>query len=168
VTDLATTITVAGRESVDRLEELWVSLSRHHAAVAPELEGVFGPVRPEGDSWAERRALYEEWLAEPDGFALIAESDARPVGYAVVSARAPEETWSSGRVAELQTLAVLPEHRGHGIGTKLVERMHEELVRRDIGHFTVAVIASNTDAVRFYERLGLTPFLTTYAGRVSG
>jgi ribosomal protein S18 acetylase RimI-like enzyme len=168
VTEVATTITVAGRESVDTLEELWISLSRHHAAAAPELEAVFGPVRPEGDSWAERRALYEEWLAEPDGFALIAESGARQVGYALVSVRAPEEIWSSGRVAELQTLAVLPEHRGLGIGTKLIERMHEELARRGIGHFTVAVIASNTDAVRFYERLGLTPFLTTYAGRVSG
>lgn len=46
--------------------------------------------------------------------------------------------------------------------------MHEELAARGVGQFTVSVIASNSDAVRFYERLGLTPFLVTYAGRVSG
>lgn len=80
-------IRVAGRESIDRLRDLWISLSRHHAAVAPELEEVFGP--------------------------------------GVTAARG-------------------------------------------IGQFTVSVIASNADAVHFYERLGLTPFLVTYAGRVSG
>jgi ribosomal protein S18 acetylase RimI-like enzyme len=159
----------AGSESIDALEELWVSLSRHHAAVAPELAEVFGRPRSERDSWAVRRALYEEWLAEPGGFVLIAESDSLPVGYAVITTRGPEESWATGdRVAELQTLAVLPDHRGEGIGTKLVQGMHEELARLGVGHFTVSVIASNADAVRFYERLGLTPFLTTYAGRVTG
>ena len=162
-------IRVAGRDSVDLLRDLWISLSRHHAAVAPELEEAFGDVRPEDDSWAVRRALYDEWLAEPDAFALLAESDGRPVGYAVISMRGPEETWATtDRVAELQTLAVLPEQRGRGIGTRLVERMQEELAARGVGHFTVSVIASNADAARFYERLGLTPFLVTYAGRVSG
>ena len=163
------TVSVAGRESIDRLRELWISLSRHHAAVAPELEQVFGDVRSEEDSWAVRRGLYEEWLAEPDSFVLLAETGGRAVGYAVVSTRSAEETRATGdRVAELQTLAVLADHRGRRVGTALVERMHVELASRGMGHFTVSVIASNADAVRFYERLGLTPFLITYAGRVSG
>jgi hypothetical protein len=34
-------------------------------------------------------------------------------------------------------------------------------------HFVVSVIASNADSVRFYERLGLTRFLITYAGPVA-
>ncbi len=38
----------------------------------------------------------------------------------------------------------------------------------EVGHFVVAVIASNADSVRFYERLGLSRFLITYAGRVRG
>ena len=61
---------------------------------------------------------------------------------------------------------MLPGHRGRGIGTALVERMHEELRGLGVGHFVVSVIASNADAVRFYERLGLTTFLVTYAGQV--
>lgn len=130
---------------------------------------MFGEVRPEEDSWAMRRALYEEWLAGPDAFALIAESESGPVGYAVVQVRGPEETWATAdRVAPLETLAVLSGHRGQGIGTALVERMHQEVQEMDVSHFVVAVIATNADSVRFYERLGLTPFPITYAGPARG
>jgi ribosomal protein S18 acetylase RimI-like enzyme len=156
----------AGAERIPDLQPLWESLSRHHAEVAPEL-AMLGEVRPEADSWAFRRQLYEEWLQDPDAFVLIAESDGEPVGYAMVELRGPEETWATGdRVAELETLAVLPGHRGRGIGSALVERMHDELRRLGVSHFVVSVIASNADAVRFYERLGLTTFLVTYAGHV--
>jgi ribosomal protein S18 acetylase RimI-like enzyme len=99
---------------------------------------------------------------------LIAESQGEPVGYAVVQVRGPEETWATGdRVAQLETLTVLPGHRGKGIGSALVERMHEELRHLGASHFVVSVIASNADAVRFYERLGLTRFLVTYTGPVA-
>jgi ribosomal protein S18 acetylase RimI-like enzyme len=156
----------AGAERIPDLQPLWESLSRHHAEVAPELT-MLGEQRLPADSWAVRRELYEEWLRGPDAFALIAESDGKPVGYAVVQLRGPEETWATGeRVAQLETLAVLPGERGKGTGSALVERMHEELRRLDVGHFVVSVIASNADAVRFYERLGLTRFLVTYAGGV--
>ena len=156
----------AGAERIPDLEPLWESLSRHHADVAPEL-AVLGEVRAEADSWAVRRDLYEDWLKDPEAFVLIAESQGQAVGYAVVQVRGPEETWATGdRVAQLETLAVLPGHRGQGIGSALVERMHEELRRLGASHFVVSVIASNDDAVRFYKRLGLTRFLVTYTGPV--
>jgi len=157
----------AGAERIPDLQPLWESLSRHHAEVAPEL-AVLGEVRAEADSWAVRRDLYEEWLKDPDAFVLIAESEGEPVGYAVIQVRGREETWATGdRVAQLETLAVLPGHRGKGIGSALVERMHEELRRLGASHFVVSVIASNADAARFYERLGLTRFLVTYTGPVA-
>ena len=156
----------AGAERIPDLQPLWESLSRHHAEVAPEL-ALLGEVRAEADSWAVRRDLYEDWLKDPYAFVLIAESEGEPVGYAVVQVRGPEETWATGdRVAQLETLAVLPGHRGQGIGSALVERMHEELRRLGASHFVVSVIASNADAVHFYERLGLTRFLVTYTGPV--
>jgi ribosomal protein S18 acetylase RimI-like enzyme len=161
-------IVVAGPERIAELQPLWESLSRHHAEVAPELAPVFGAVRAPAESWAVRRALYEEWLAELGAFALIALEDGEPIGYAIVHVRGPEETWATGdRVAELETLAVLPGRRGDGVGRALVERMHQELAHRGVGHFTVSVISSNAGAIRFYERLGLTNFLVTYAGRVT-
>ena len=156
----------AGLERIDHLRPLWESLSAHHAEVAPHLAAL-GGIRTPADSWAVRRALYEEWLAEPDAFALIAEADSTPVGYALVHMRGPEETWLTGeRIAELETLTVLRAHRGKGIGGALVRAVYQELSRIGVGHLGVGVIASNPDAIRFYERLGLLPFLVTYIGPV--
>lgn len=160
------TIVRAGGERLGDLQPLWQSLHHHHAAVAPELVEL-GPVRSPQESWAARRALYEEWLAEPDAFALVAESASGPVGYALVHMRGPEETWATGDlIAELETLTVLPAYRGKGIGTSLVEAVYSELRGLGVRHLGVGVIASNTDAVRFYKRLGLLPFLVTYIGNV--
>jgi GNAT superfamily N-acetyltransferase len=153
----------AGLERLEELRPLWESLHEHHASVAPDLKAI-GSVRAASDSWEVRRTRYRQWLAESDAFALIAEVAGRPVGYAVVHMRGPEETWTTGQVAELETLTVLPELRGRGVGTALVEQVFRELRRLGVIHFTVGVIASNTDAVRFYERLGLERFLVSFIG----
>ncbi len=155
----------AGAARLDDLRPLWESLSRHHVAVAPDLRAL-GEVRPAADSWAVRRELYLELLAEPGAFVQIAEVAGAPVGYALVHMRGPEESWTTGPVAELETLAVLPGHRGNGIGTALVEAVYGELRRLGIGHLGVGVIAANAEAIRFYERLGLMPFMVGYIGKV--
>jgi ribosomal protein S18 acetylase RimI-like enzyme len=156
----------AGSDRIDELQSIWESLSRHHAEVAPHLEQL-GPVRAPAESWAVRRALYAEWLVEPGAFVLLAEASGRPVGYALVRLRGPEETWATGdRIASLETLAVLPGERGHGIGSALFERLYEELRAAGVRELDVGVIASNADARRFYERQGLLPFTVSYIGRV--
>ena len=156
----------AGLERLDDLKPLWESLSNHHAEVAPELRFV-GPLRSPEDSWVVRRAIYAALLAEPDAFVLLAEVDSSPVGYALVHLRGPEETWTSGeRIAELETLAVLPGHRGRGTGRALVDAVLEELRRLDVEQWTVGVIAANAAAIRFYEKLELQPFMVTYIGEV--
>lgn len=156
----------AGIERLEDLQPLWESLHHHHAAVAPELRALGGLRSPLG-SWNVRSDLYRQLLAEPDAFVLIAEAAAVPIGYALVHMRGPEETWATGdRVAELETLAVLPERRGAGIGTALVEAAFAELRRLGVGHLSVGVIAANSEAIRFYERLGLLPFMVAYIGNV--
>ena len=66
------------------------------------------------------------------------------------------------------TIKVLPEHRGRGIGTALVETVHRRLGSIGVSEIEVSVIASNREAVRVYERLGLLPFLVSYIGSVAG
>jgi ribosomal protein S18 acetylase RimI-like enzyme len=155
-----------GAERIPDLQPLWESLHEHHAAVAPHLKAI-GPVRAPEQSWEVRRALYEEWLPEPDAFVLVAEDGSRPVAYALVHMRGTEETWVTGeRVAELETLTVLPEYRGQGLGRALMDAVHAELRRLGISHWAVGVIATNDDAIRFYERLDLHPFVVIYLGNV--
>jgi GNAT superfamily N-acetyltransferase len=157
----------AGIERIDDLQPLWESLHEHHATVAPHLEQL-GPVRAPDQSWAVRRELYEEWLAEPDAFVLLAQVEGESIGYALVHLRGPEETWETGeRIGVLETLTVLPDERGRGIGSALFERIYAELRRLGVTELQVAVISKNVEALRFYERHGLLPFTVSFMGRVS-
>ena len=153
----------AGIERIDDLQPLWESLHEHHATVAPHLEEL-GPVRAPNQSWAVRR---EPVVSEPDAFVLLAEVDREPIGYALVHLRGPEETWETGeRIGVLETLTVLPDERGRGIGSALFECIYAELRRLGVTELQVAVISKNAEALRFYERHGLLPFTVSFMGRV--
>jgi GNAT superfamily N-acetyltransferase len=144
----------AGPDRIPDLEPLWRSLHEHHMAIArrpPHVEG-----RSDAESWSRRRRSYERWLTEPGAFALIAERDGRPVGYAVVRLVEGSQSWGTGdRIAELETLALLPGARGSGIGTRLLDAVARELARQGVRDLSVAVAAGNDAALRFYERRGL-------------
>lgn len=61
-------------------------------------------------------------------------------------------TWSDPEDwAEIDSLALLPEVRGHGIGEQIVERVQAEVGDRELRLFAMA---GNADALRFYERQG--------------
>jgi ribosomal protein S18 acetylase RimI-like enzyme len=116
------------------------------------------PLREREDSWARRRAEYRRWLAEPGSFCLVAEEDGALAGYALVRVGAGDDTWRTGdRQAELETLAVAPEARGRGVGTALMDAVHEGLAELGIVDLFVGVVVGNHDALRFYARHGLTP-----------
>ena len=132
------------------MEPLWHALSRHHAAVAPQM----GQTRPAAESWRRRRAFYERTFAEPGAFFLIAERDGRPVGYAMVAPSRPSQSWEIDRAATVETLAVLPEERGQGVGGALLDRAREVLRAEGYTHWGLGVVATNEGAIRFYERHG--------------
>jgi ribosomal protein S18 acetylase RimI-like enzyme len=141
----------AGRDRINDLEPLWKELHVHHAAITPH----FGPARSPEESWLRRKANYESWFEDPGTFILIAEKESHPVGYALVRFIEGSETWrTSERVAEIETLSVLPEFRGSGLGTALMEAVYSELEKEGVQEISLAVVATNTDALRFYERHG--------------
>ena len=74
--------------------------------------------------------------------------------------------WSvSDRLAEL-ALAVLPEVRGQGGGSALLDAVEARL--RDLGvhDMVIAVVTNNRDAMRLYERRGAVPFVTQFIHRL--
>jgi GNAT superfamily N-acetyltransferase len=162
----AVEIVRGGVEVVAELRPLWLALRTHHAEVAPDL----GPVREDDETWRMRREQYERWLTEdPRNFVLLARRHGRAIGYAF--ARMDEHaspTWARGAVLDVETLSVLPEARGAGVGKRLLERLRAEVAERGYDGLTLTVVASNRDARRFYEREGLTEafvFLRDTRGR---
>lgn len=159
-------VTRVGSERIDDLEPVWKALHEHHATAKSQLADVT-PLRSPRESWARRRASYEAWLREPDAFALVAEHDREPVGYASVRVGGGETMLATeDRVGSLETPSVLPHARGRGIGGAIVYEVRRELGRLGVRERTVDVMATNTDAARFYGRRGMIPYVSTYLGRV--
>jgi ribosomal protein S18 acetylase RimI-like enzyme len=153
------TITAVGGEAVDRFEPLWRALDDEHRQVGPTWPSWWSPDR----SWAIRRSRYVQWLAEPDAFALLAELDDRVVGYLVLHfLDGPDDSWVTGRrIADIESLAVLPECRGKGVGRRLLHEARARIAAIGVHDLWIGVVAGNERALRFYEREGLRPLMVT-------
>ena len=160
-----------GVDQIERLEPLWLLIHAQHQAVAPDR----GPYVDDETTWRVRGALYRTCLSG-EGFALIATEGAVDLGYALVAISRDEsfwaDTWVVGeRVAELESLAVVPEARGRGIGTRLLDAVDAELARRGIHDMVVGAVAQNVDAIRLYESRGFRTtwtVLTRFASQADG
>ena len=154
-------------ERLDELEQLWGALYEHHVSLTPHLAP---RIRPLDEAWRDHRALERRWLADaPDSFVLGAELHGRLFGYAFVRIVTEElaVSWSiSNPYAELAALSVLPELRGRGIGAMLMDTVHTEVRRLGIRDLAITVIATNSDAERFYTRKGAVPYTTVLLQQV--
>ncbi len=156
----------AGSERIADLERLWMALQRHHADLAGALPDL--AARSLEESWDRRRAAYATWLVEPDAFVLVAERGGEPVGYALVQivdgfhSFGPDE-----RIASVETLSVVPEARGRGVGSALMDAVERELAEVGVRRLKLAVVEGNEEASRFYAGRGLSTVSHVLVGRVS-
>jgi ribosomal protein S18 acetylase RimI-like enzyme len=155
------TITRGSAADIDALEPLWLSVHHAHCAAMEEL----GPYVDDATSWRERRKLYAGILEKPDTFLLLVhdEDSGDLIGYALTHIVPVEDTWvadtwSTGqRIAEIESMGVLPGHRGAGIGSALLDAIDEELAARGIPDVIIGVLYGNSRARELYERRGFRP-----------
>jgi len=153
---------------LDQLEPLWNALQHHHVEVTPDL-GPRTRERSDEEAWRIRRAKYEHWLEDPDAFFIVATVDGGPAGYAFVTVGMPYASWDAGeRLADLETLSVLPEHRGAGIGTALIDAVWNRLAELGVADMQIVTTSTNAGAKRFYERHGFSHRLDVYYGKRPG
>jgi ribosomal protein S18 acetylase RimI-like enzyme len=159
-----------GPADLPLLEPLWVAVHHRHAESMPEL----APYVDDAATWAERRALYAELLAKDDTVLLLAYDGDALVGYGlahVMDAAGSlfSDTWATGdRIGEIESLSVLPGHRGQGLGSRLLEALEDELREQGVDDLVLGLLPGNTDAARLYERRGYRPtwlYLSRFKGR---
>lgn len=152
-------------EEIDTVEPLWNALQEHHSRITPELDPQT-PKRDLADAWRLRRSKYVRWLESPETFFIVAEDASGPVGYAFVTVGPGYASWKTGeRAGELETLSVLPEHRGSGIGAALIEAAWSRLGELGIDDMAITTTRTNVDSHRFYEREGFNQAFVVYHGR---
>ncbi len=161
-------ITLRYADDADRLEAvepLWNALQEHHSSLVPNLGGS-APKRELADSWRRRRAKYERWLKDPATFFVIAQDGDHPIGYAFVTVGSGYAAWQTGeRLAELETLSVLPECRGDGVGAALLESVWQRLAEMGVEDLAITAAKTNVDSHRFYERHGFIQGFVVYYGK---
>jgi ribosomal protein S18 acetylase RimI-like enzyme len=137
-------MTTIRRISVDRLdviEPLWCSLNELHR----KLDSILGmPERT--TTWDERR---EQLRLKGDARSLleIAETDGFAVGYCFSSIDESEK-------GEIDSLFVLPDHRGEGLGRRFVENALGWMKGHGCSDIHLRVHPGNTEAIAFYWSFG--------------
>jgi RimJ/RimL family protein N-acetyltransferase len=150
---------------LDLLGPLWNALQEHHVEVTPEL-GPRTPARTNEEARRIRLAKYEHWLEDPDTFFIVAAVDGEPAGYAFVTVSMPYASWDVGeRLATLESLSILPAHRGTGIGAALIEAVWDRLAELGVADMQIVTTSTNAGAKRFYERHGFSHRLDVYCGK---
>lgn len=128
--------------SVDDAEEI--------AQLLHDFNSEFGEPTPDVAVLAARlRGL----LSRDATFAIIAGEPA--VGLALVTLRS--NVWYEGLVALLDEMYVVPQLRGRGIGSAIIQQLMATARGSGIDLIEINVDEGDTDAQRFYERHGFSP-----------
>jgi GNAT superfamily N-acetyltransferase len=159
--DLDVRIASLAADDIDDLEHLWLALDSQHRLIGPRWAAVWEPPV----TWAIRKERYRAWLAEPDAFALGAYQAGTLVGYLIAHyLEGPDDTWITGRrIGDIESLAVDPDRRGRGIGSRLLLAARDRMAGIGVTDLWIGVVDGNVDALRFYARHGLRPLMVTVA-----
>jgi GNAT superfamily N-acetyltransferase len=91
------------------------------------------------------------WIASPDAFGVVAESDGAIVGFAMLTVP-----------GEISLCYLVPEAQGLGIGRAMLTTLEDEAARRHVAELT---LRSTESAHRFYLRLGFVDSSPARRGR---
>lgn len=155
---------------LDLVGPLWVAVHHRHAETMPQL----APYVSDDETWRVSLGLYEGLLAKSDTLLLLAFAGDAAVGYGLAHVLPVDETWipdtweTGNRIGEIESLSVLPQYRGSGLGSELLNRLEAHLYAVGVKDLILGALPGNTDAIRLYERRGYKPtwlYLSRFEGR---
>lgn len=129
----------------------------------------FGGVIDRPDAEDSFRRYATDLLAAPDPWIWLAEQDGSFVG-ALIAEHPQEAAWIApltmlSPVAYLQSMYVLPEQRGRGIGEMLTRHFHREVAAAAVPVALLHYAVLNPLSVPFWSRQGYRPLWTTLEAR---
>jgi GNAT superfamily N-acetyltransferase len=104
---------------------------------------------------------FADLLTDPMAIPLLARDGERALGHLVGRVLEPDTLRPGTRVAVLQSMRVVPEARGRGVGSRLVAAFFDWAKERGAVRASVTAYAANEGAQRFYARHGFVPASVT-------
>jgi PhnO protein len=99
-------------------------------------------------------AIFNENIANPYNFYLIAENENEGVGF--ISFHTQNLLHHCGRVGEVQEFFINENHRGKGIGRQLIEKIMQYAEENKLKSIEVTTNRRRVQNVLIYENLGFT------------
>ncbi|WP_377295471.1 GNAT family N-acetyltransferase [Rhizobium sp. SGZ-381] len=100
--------------------------------------------RPDETLIAHVKCAFDAFPAEAPDRITVAAFDGQIVGWAALN----------GDKNHISDLWVHPQHQSKGIGRALIDTLLQRMIRQGISRVTIHTHASNSGAIRLYERLG--------------
>jgi len=107
------------------------------------------PIRPVPTGFFDRMVA----IAAGYPFYVIDTPDGDTIGFGLLHRYHGADSFE--RTGEL-TYFILPDHTGHGLGTKLFDRLIEEARRIGIDNLLASISSLNEQSLRFHAKLGFT------------
>lgn len=102
-------------------------------------------------------------LTDPGRLVLVVDHEHAVVGFLSAGIVEPDQ-YRAVRVATLNSMFVLSPYRGRGLGAELVAQFREWAGLCGADRIAVNAYASNSAAIRFYQKVGFTPYTLTLEG----
>jgi ribosomal protein S18 acetylase RimI-like enzyme len=113
-----------------------------------------------------RERLCDDLSARPGAASFIAWLDGQAVG--LVNCIEGYSTFKARPLMNIHDIAVLPGHRGQGVGQALMSAAQAHALARGCCKLTLEVLTGNARALRSYEQFGFAPYqLDPAAGQAS-
>ena len=143
-------------------------LPLHRAALVQLLDAYARDPMGGGEPLAAdvQERLCDDLAARPTAASFIAWQDGHPVG--LVNCIEGYSTFKARPLMNIHDIAVLPGHRGAGVGQALLAAAQAHARARGCCKLTLEVLTGNGPALRSYQRFGFEPYqLDPSAGQAS-
>ena len=144
----------ARKEDFAAIREIALEAMLHRESLSPIRDSSAAAER-----WRDRYAqLADQGLAsfptdwDPAAFVAVDENG-KLLGYVLVAAGAKDD-FTGEQQAYILDIAVGPELRSQGIGTKLMQRAHAYAREKGLRYIGLTVATGNENALRLYRKLG--------------
>jgi GNAT superfamily N-acetyltransferase len=138
----------------DDIGQLWLELMRYHQQLDPRFL-----IPPDGEQRYVRHAV--DMMRSRNARVLVAEDLAtrRLVGYLMAELQQRPPLALSGLYGFISDVCITETWRHQGVGRTLFEEIRRWFVARKATAIELYVSEANPTALRFWQEMGLTPFL---------